>query len=93
MIINDSIAPKALYVSHVLIEKLLPELLGKPDEHSFGPPNVAEPIHVFLLDQEPAAVIVMDDARKFACLVSGKYPPAATGMRSLARPEYPHCRP
>jgi hypothetical protein len=28
---------------------LLPELLGEPDENSFGPPDVAEPIHVFIL--------------------------------------------
>jgi hypothetical protein len=24
--------------------------LGEPDEKSFGPPDVAEPIHVFVLD-------------------------------------------
>ena len=29
---------------------LLPELLGKPDENSFGAPDVAEPIPVFVLD-------------------------------------------
>jgi hypothetical protein len=29
---------------------LLPELLGEPDEDSFGTPDVAEPIHVFILD-------------------------------------------
>src|SRR6266700_697140 len=29
---------------------LLPELLGKPDEKSFGAPDVAEPIRVFVLD-------------------------------------------
>ena len=29
---------------------LLPELLGKPDENSFGAPDVAEPIRVFILD-------------------------------------------
>ena len=29
---------------------LLPELLGKPDENSFGAPDVAEPIHVSILD-------------------------------------------
>src|SRR4030095_13173045 len=29
---------------------LLPELLGEPDENSFGTPDVAEPIHVFILD-------------------------------------------
>ena len=29
---------------------LLPELLGKPDENSFGAPDVAEPIRVFVLD-------------------------------------------
>jgi hypothetical protein len=29
---------------------LLPELLGEPDENSFGAPDVAEPIHVFVLD-------------------------------------------
>src|SRR5437879_8568748 len=28
----------------------LPELLGKPDENSFGAPDVAEPIRVFVLD-------------------------------------------
>ena len=26
------------------------EFLGEPDEKSFGPPDVAEPIHVFILD-------------------------------------------
>src|SRR5260221_4281982 len=30
---------------------LLPELLGEPDENPFGTPDVAEPIHVFILDQ------------------------------------------
>src|SRR6266540_3657230 len=29
---------------------LLPELLGKPDENSFGAPDVAEPIRVLVLD-------------------------------------------
>src|SRR5213075_194143 len=29
---------------------LLPELLRKPDENSFGAPDVAEPIRVFVLD-------------------------------------------
>jgi hypothetical protein len=29
---------------------LLPELLGKPDEYSFGAPDVAEPIRIFVLD-------------------------------------------
>ena len=29
---------------------LLPELLGEPDENSFGAPDVAEPIRVFVLD-------------------------------------------
>jgi hypothetical protein len=29
---------------------LLPELLGEPDENSFGAPEVAEPIHVFMPD-------------------------------------------
>src|SRR6266542_1040576 len=29
---------------------LLPELLGEPDENSFGTPDVAKPIHVFILD-------------------------------------------
>src|ERR1051326_7797589 len=29
---------------------LLPELLGEPDENSFGTPDVAEPIRVFILD-------------------------------------------
>src|SRR5260221_11212319 len=31
--------------------RLLPELLGEPDENPFGTPDVAEPIHVFILDQ------------------------------------------
>src|SRR5215207_7596675 len=37
---------------------LLPELLGKPDENSFGAPDVAEPIRVFVLGHfadEPCA--------------------------------------
>src|SRR4051812_39636288 len=29
---------------------LVPELLGEPDENPFGTPDVAEPIHVFILD-------------------------------------------
>src|SRR6185295_5598077 len=29
---------------------LLPELLGERDENPFGPPDIAEPIHVFILD-------------------------------------------
>src|SRR5438094_9848084 len=34
----------------ILSGSLLPELLGEPDENSFGTPDVAEPIHVFILD-------------------------------------------
>src|SRR3954470_23854721 len=30
--------------------RLLPELLGEPDENSFGTPDVAEPIQIFILD-------------------------------------------
>ena len=30
--------------------RLPPELLGEPDENSFGAPDVAEPIRVFVLD-------------------------------------------
>src|SRR5688500_5865077 len=30
--------------------RLLPELFGEPDENSFGTPNVAEPVRVFILD-------------------------------------------
>lgn len=29
---------------------LLPELLGEPDENSFGTPDVAEPVDVFVID-------------------------------------------
>src|SRR5687767_8195828 len=29
---------------------LLPELLGEPDENSFGAPDVAEPVNVFVID-------------------------------------------
>ena len=29
---------------------LLPKLLGEPDENSFGAPDVAEPVRVFVLD-------------------------------------------
>jgi len=34
----------------VLSGGLLPELLSEPDENSFGTPDVAEPIRVFVLD-------------------------------------------
>src|SRR5512145_3407509 len=34
----------------ILSGSLLPELLGEPDEYSLGTPDVAEPIHVFILD-------------------------------------------
>ena len=34
----------------ILSGSLLPELLGEPDENSFGTPDVAEPIHVFILN-------------------------------------------
>src|SRR5574341_1165418 len=34
----------------ILSGSLLPELLGEPDENSFGTPDVAEPIHVLILD-------------------------------------------
>src|SRR5690242_7451018 len=34
----------------VLSGSLLPELLGEPDENSFGTTDVAEPIHVVVLD-------------------------------------------
>src|SRR5436189_4491220 len=34
----------------ILSGSLLPELFGEPDENSFGTPDVAEPIHVFILD-------------------------------------------
>jgi len=33
-----------------LLGSLLPELLREPDENSFGAPDVAEPINVFVLD-------------------------------------------
>src|SRR5688572_29698718 len=36
---------------------LLAEFFGEPDENSFGPPDVAEPIRVFVLDH------VIDDLR------------------------------
>jgi hypothetical protein len=29
---------------------LLSELLGEPDENAFGPPDVAEPIHILILN-------------------------------------------
>jgi hypothetical protein len=29
---------------------LLPELLGEPDENSFGTPDVADPVDVFVID-------------------------------------------
>jgi hypothetical protein len=34
----------------ILSGTLLPELLCEPDENSFGTPDVAEPIQVFILD-------------------------------------------
>jgi hypothetical protein len=34
----------------VLSGGLLPELLGDPDENSFGTPDVAEPVDVFVID-------------------------------------------
>ena len=34
----------------ILSGSLLPELLGEPDENSFGTPDVAEPIQGFILD-------------------------------------------
>ena len=38
------------YLSHCSSGSLPPELLGKPDENSFGAPDVAEPIRIFVLD-------------------------------------------
>ncbi len=34
----------------ILSGDLLPELLGEPDENSFGTPDVAEPVDVFEID-------------------------------------------
>src|SRR5262245_11759513 len=40
-----------LYLSHrVRSGSLMPELLGEPDEDSFGAPDVTEPIRVSVLD-------------------------------------------
>src|SRR5262245_6051309 len=40
-----------LYLSHrIRSGSLLPKLLREPDENSFGAPDVAEPIHVLILD-------------------------------------------
>src|SRR5207249_11749598 len=39
------------FMSHgIRSGRLLLELLGEPDENPFGTPDVAEPIHVFILD-------------------------------------------
>src|SRR6185295_16321823 len=38
-------------MSHgILPGGLLPELLGEPDENAFGPPDIAKPIHVLILN-------------------------------------------
>ena len=43
--------PYQVCASHMCSSgSLRPELLGKPDEKSFGAPDVAEPIRVFVLD-------------------------------------------
>src|SRR5215212_6177203 len=34
----------------ILSGSLLTELFGEPDENSFGTPDIAEPVHVFVLD-------------------------------------------
>lgn len=34
----------------ILPGDLLPELLGEPDENSFGTPDVAEPVNAFVVD-------------------------------------------
>jgi len=34
----------------ILSGSLVPELLGEPDENAFGPPYVAESIHVLILN-------------------------------------------
>jgi len=34
----------------ILPRGLLPELLSKPDENSFGTPDVAKPVDVFVID-------------------------------------------
>jgi hypothetical protein len=39
-----------LTIHGVLSGGLLPELLGEPDENSFGTPDVAEPVDVFVID-------------------------------------------
>ena len=44
-------APQSvLYLSMSSPGSLLPEFLGKPDENSFGAPDVAEPIRFFVLN-------------------------------------------
>lgn len=55
---------------------LLPELLGEPDENSFGAPEVAEPIHVFMPDH-------FADELRFAFAESGE---RQTVMMSPWRP-------
>ena len=43
--------PYQVCICHICSSgSLLPKLLGEPDENSFGAPDVAEPIRVFVLD-------------------------------------------
>lgn len=57
--------PVCLRPHGILSGSLLPELLGEPDEHSFGTPDVAEPIHLFILghfaDERRAAFAEPDE--------------------------------
>src|SRR3954464_1579518 len=53
----------------------LADLLGEPDEKSFGPPDVAEPIHVFVLDHftDELRAVLAEPGERVVNVVQGEH--------------------
>jgi hypothetical protein len=50
-------------------------LLGLPDEKSFGPPDVAEPLHVFVLDDfaDELRAVLAEPSERVVDVVHGEH--------------------
>gem|GEM_PF-2726832 len=72
---REQVPLSGLYLPHVLIGSLLAELLGKPDENSFGAPDVAEPIRLFVLDHfaDKLRVAFSEPGERIADVVHGEH--------------------
>ena len=66
--------PKASAFVH-LSGNALPELLGKPDEKSFGAADVAEPIRVFLPDHfaDELRAALAEPGDRFVDVIDGEH--------------------